>query len=162
LTCKSEEIKFTSTKKEEILSTDSSEKCPQNQAEGSLKRSSIPKSKDEDVDKKVIQLVMHYAEAFEKNWKKISRKVRSLGHRFMTPTLARKIHWKETEPDKYFYRHRFSFREDLILVKLFKIYGTKWSKFTHYFELRNGEMLKNRYYNHIRKRGFFDAFEYLV
>lgn len=61
------------------------------------------------------------------------------------------------------FRRPFSMREDLLLCKLYKVYGRNWKKMTDYFTKdRTAVKLKNRYYSFTRNEKILAALEFLL
>ena len=48
-------------------------------------------------------------------------------------------------------KHRFTYEEDLRIIKYYKLYGRAWSSIAKYIKGRTGDMIKNRFYSNLSK-----------
>ena len=49
-------------------------------------------------------------------------------------------------------KKKFSFEEDMLIIKLYKEFGAKWSRIHTYFKNRTTDMIKNRFHSSIKKK----------
>lgn len=110
----------------------------------------------EDIwDSEKIGLLFKWVQDYRKDWKKVAKR---FNQKEITPFQV-KTKYKELISHNYFQlRVKFSFKEDLIIAKYFKIHGYDWGKIASYFKDRDSIMIKNRYYAHIRKKNYLQKF----
>ena len=48
-------------------------------------------------------------------------------------------------------KNKFTYEEDMKILKYYKIYGKSWSKISQYINGRTGDMIKNRFYSNLSK-----------
>ena len=102
-------------------------------------------------DVQLLQLV----KSLKKDWKKIRKKYAKQGIKVTRQFL--KTRTQELNDETILKRRKFSHEEDLLLVHLINEYGLNWHKISLSFKFRDHSMLKNRYYQHIRKKNLFDS-----
>ena len=49
-------------------------------------------------------------------------------------------------------KKKFTFEEDMLIIKLYKEFGAKWSRIHTYFKNRTTDMIKNRFHSSIKKK----------
>lgn len=49
---------------------------------------------------------------------------------------------------------KYSHKEDLMITKYSHVYNNDWAKVSLHFLNRDGHMLKNRFYTHIKRNGY--------
>jgi hypothetical protein len=59
-------------------------------------------------------------------------------------------------------RTLFSFKEDLILAKYYRIHGKNWTEISNYFDGRSPATIKNRFYQFLRDGKTIEALLFLV
>jgi len=90
------------------------------------------------------------AEHYKKHWKKISKKFKKEGIKASPPFLKRRFSILCGE--KCPLGVPFSEEEDLKLAELHAKHGSRCLQIAREFQTRTPEMLKNRYYRHIRNK----------
>jgi hypothetical protein len=84
-------------------------------------------------------------ELYGKVWKIIAREL--FINRTSKQIRERYINYLDPLLDK----SRLSLDEDLLLIKLQKIYGNKWTKLSEYFPRRSIDALKNRFHSTLKR-----------
>ena len=106
-----------------------------------------------------IQLLIKWSKDYKQDWKKIAKRFQN---KKITPFQAKTKYRSLTRENYTQQRVKFSAKEDLILAKYYRMYGTNWEKINEHFTKRDHIMLKNRFYAHIRKKNLLNSLLYLV
>jgi hypothetical protein len=56
--------------------------------------------------------------------------------------------------DRRIYRNKFSYEEDQVIINIYREFGTKWEMVRELLPHRTINMIKNRYYGHIKSKYF--------
>lgn len=94
-----------------------------------------------DEDAKIIDLVRKYG----CSWSKISKEFKTRNGKQIRDRYLNVL-------DPNINKERFTYEEDLSLVKLFYVHGPKWAFIAKYFPYRTADMVKNRFHSSIKKR----------
>lgn len=95
---------------------------------------------DEDI------LLLNLIKRFGKNWSLISK--------YMSSRSGKQIRDRYLNTlDPELNKEKFTEEEDQMIIRYYSMYGTLWSKIAKYFKGRTGDMIKNRFYSSLRKRG---------
>lgn len=92
-------------------------------------------------DAKIIDLVKKYG----CSWSKISKEVKTRNGKQIRDRYLNVL-------DPSINKEKFTYEEDLFLVKLFNIHGPKWALISKCFPNRTADMVKNRFHSSIKKR----------
>jgi Myb-like DNA-binding domain. len=101
-----------------------------------------------------VQLLMTWVKACRCDWKKIARRFKN---KKITPFQVKTKYKTLTQENYTQLRVKFSIKEDLILAKYYRMYGSKWDKICEHFRKRDPIMIKNRYYSHLRKKNLLHS-----
>lgn len=102
-----------------------------------IKKGSWKKEEDEQI----IKLVKKYGNA----WSKISREIKTRNGKQIRDRYLNVL-------DPSVNKDKFTYSEDVYLLKLFNKHGPKWAVIARYFPLRTADMIKNRFHSSIKKR----------
>lgn len=92
-------------------------------------------------DEQIIKLVKKYGNA----WSKISREIKTRNGKQIRDRYLNVL-------DPSVNKDKFTYSEDVYLLKLFNKHGPKWAVIARYFPLRTADMIKNRFHSSIKKR----------
>jgi len=92
-------------------------------------------------DNKLLRLIDIYG----KNWKEISKNLK-----YRSGKQVRDRYLNNLDP--CLNKEKFSEEEDKLLLSLHNIYGNSWKSISSHFKGRTGEIIKNRFHSHIKKK----------
>ena len=98
-----------------------------------------PWSKDED------KLILSLVDKHGCNWSLISSMIEGRTGKQVRERYLNKL-------DKNINRSKFSEEDDELIIELYEKFGPKWKEISKNFKGRPENMIKNRFYSHIRKR----------
>ena len=96
-------------------------------------------SRNEDIH--LIELI----EIYGQNWTEISQKMEARTFEEIKDRYEKKL-------DPKLKRCKFNKEEDEMIISFFEQFGNKWDEIAKYFVDRSANMIKNRFYSHLRKR----------
>merc|ERR1712216_559806 len=113
---------------------------PKRSSKAELKRFWTPAN-----DKRLVRIVKERGQ----NWQEVAKLFNSP---LITPYQA-KLRYSNSL-DKKIRRNRFTWPEDQAIIKVYREHGTKWERVQQLLPHRTINMIKNRFYGHIRKTYF--------
>lgn len=96
----------------------------------------------EEEDRDLLCLLQKYG----KNWSLISKHMNSRSGKQIRDRYLNTL-------DPHISKDKFTEKEDRIILKFYSQFGTSWSKIAKFFPKRTGDMIKNRFYSSLRKKG---------
>jgi hypothetical protein len=96
-------------------------------------------SRNEDI------ILIELIEIYGHNWKEISQRMEE-----RTFEEVKERYEKNLDPKLK--RCKFKIKEDEMILSLFEQFGNKWDDIAKFFVDRSANMIKNRFYSHLRKR----------
>jgi len=130
-----------------------SDKEENSMASTNLKKKSDRAHKSSFWNSKQDRLLLKYAFEMNSNWKKISKQ-------FNHPNITTKFlkdRYKAIKDSFPSRKTRFSHKEDQIIVKYYKQYGTNWDSIAKHLPDRTPSMIKNRFYSSIKKKNLIET-----
>jgi hypothetical protein len=129
--------------------------------ENPSKISDIPSYQDKNskVDKKSLsilnsedeQVLLRLVVQLKNSWKKITKRFNKLREKNASLTMLKK-RYNLLVPKLFKKKGKFTHQEDLLLAKYYSEFGCDWAKISNQIKNRTPNMLKNRYYSHVKKR----------
>jgi hypothetical protein len=129
--------------------------------ENPTKISDVPSYQDKNlkVDKKSLsilnsedeQVLLRLVVQLKNSWKKITKRFNKLREKNASLTLLKK-RYNLLVPKLFKKKGKFTHQEDLLLAKYYSEFGCDWAKISNQIKNRTPNMLKNRYYSHVKKR----------
>lgn len=102
---------------------------------------------NDEMDKLLLDCVSKY----KRDWNKVENYFKKNVCKLTIHAL--KNRYRHLKGDPYQLRVKFNHLEDLKIAEYFSKYGTDWDRVADYFPSRTKQMIKNRYYSHIHKKG---------
>ena len=89
--------------------------------------------------------IISIQEKFGNNWALISKILKKRSPKQIRDRFTNNL-------DPKIQRGNFSLSEDLKILELLNVYGTKWSKISEHFENRSSDIIKTRYYSSVKNK----------
>lgn len=107
-----------------------------------------------DWNEKYDKLLVESVGKYKKDWQKVEGYFKRNVAKLTIHTLKNRFRHLSGVP--YQLRIKFSHEEDLQIAYYFSQFGTDWDKVAEFFPQRTKQMVKNRYYSFIRKKGNYE------
>jgi len=96
-------------------------------------------SRNEDI------ILIELSEIYGENWREISNRMENRNFEEVKERFEKKL-------DPKLKRCKFKKEEDEMILSLFEKYGNKWDDIAKFFDDRSADMIKNRFYSHLKKK----------